>query len=124
MRSRSTRARDARPEQPETPTMAAPTLSPSAQESDLDKVVAGIQKKGGKVDRDDKAPGKPVIAVNFATAKIDDEALDALKGLDQVTKVSLNGTPITDAGLERLKGLESLQKLYLVDCKVTDAGLE
>lgn len=93
-------------------------------QDDVEKAIAEIQKLGGKVERDDKAPGKPVTVVSFATLKIDDAALDNVKGLAGLKKLTLNGTAITDAGLERLKGLTSLEKLYLVDTKIGDAGLE
>lgn len=90
---------------------------------DVDKAIAEIQKLGGKVDRDDKAEGKPVTVVNFGTTQVGDEALANLKGFAKLQKLTLNGTKITDAGLEQLKGLEGLKKLYLVDTKVTDTGL-
>ena len=89
-----------------------------------EKVIAAIQAVGGKVERDEKRPDKPVIVVNFATTQATDAALANLKGLETLQKLTLNGTPVTDAGLEHLKGLTGLQKLYLVDTKVTDAGLE
>lgn len=89
-----------------------------------DPAVAEITKAGGKVDRDDKGEGKPVVTVNFATTSVGDEAIDLLKPFAMLKKLSLNGTKITDAGLEKLKDRTSLEKLYLVDTKVTDAGLE
>lgn len=99
----------------------APAQDPKAEP---EKVIAAIQEAGGKVERDEKGPGKPVTVVNFATTPAADDALANLKGLDKLQKLTLNGTKITDAGLEHLKGLAGLQKLYLVDTKVGDAGLE
>jgi hypothetical protein len=92
--------------------------------AEVDKAVAAIQQAGGKVERDEEAPEKPVTVVNFATQPVGDEALASLKGLDKLQKLTLNNTKITDAGLEHVKGLAGLQKLYLVDTQVTDAGLE
>jgi len=92
--------------------------------ADADKAIAEIQKLGGKVDRDEKAEGKPVITVNFGTTSVDDSALVHVEGLKSLKKLTLNGTKVTDAGLEHLKGLMSLEKLYLVDTKISDAGLE
>ena len=94
---------------------------PSAEEK---KAVEDVQKAGGRIDRDDKAPDKAVVAVNYSVTEAADPALDPLKSLTKVKKLSLNGTKITDAGLEKLKGLAALEKLYLVDTKITDAGLE
>jgi hypothetical protein len=91
-----------------------------------DKALAEIQKRGGKIDRDEtvKEKDKPVIAVNYATTPADDAALEPLKDIPTLRKVTLNGTKITDAGLEKVKGLAALKKLYLVDTKITDKGLE
>lgn len=114
------------PRYPLAAALAVALIAPAparSQEAAADQAVAEIQKHGGKVERDDKAEGKPITAVNFATQPATDEALAALKGLDKLQKLTLNNTKITDAGLEQLKGLAGLQKLYLVDTQVTDAGL-
>ncbi len=100
------------------------TAAPAQEGGSLDAEIAEIQKLGGKVERDDKAPEKPVVRVNLSITKAGDADLAHLKGLDQLKDLRLNNTPITDAGLEHLKGLSSLEKLYLVDTKVGDAGLE
>jgi hypothetical protein len=98
----------------------------AAADEALDKALAEIQKRGGKIDRDEtvKDKDKPVIAVNFATTPADDSALESLKAIPTLRKLTLNGTKITDTGLEQVKGLSSLKKLYLVDTKITDKGLE
>jgi hypothetical protein len=97
--------------------------APAQDSAASDQAVAAIQAAGGRVERDDKAPEKPVTVVNFATQPVEDATLACLKGLDKLQKLTLNNTKVTDAGLEQLKGLSSLQKLYLVDTQVTDAGL-
>jgi internalin A len=106
--------------------VAALVTAAPAQEAggSPDAEIAEIQKIGGKVERDEKAPEKPVVRVNLSITKAGDSDLARLKGLDQLKDLRLNVTPITDAGLEHLKGLSSLEKLYLVDTKVGDAGLE
>ena len=65
-----------------------------------DKAVAFVEKLGGEVTRDKKAPGKPVIAV------------------------TLSGTEVTDAGLKELAALKNLTTLHLGHTQVTDAGLK
>ena len=95
-----------------------------ARAQNLDDAIAAIQKVGGKVERDDKAPEKPVLRVNLSITKVSDADLAQLKGFEKLKVLSLNNTPITDAGLENLKGLGNLEKLYLVDTKVGDGGLE
>jgi hypothetical protein len=105
--------------------LLSPSLIPArAFDDEPDKAIAEIMKLGGRIERDEKADGKPVITVNFATTQVDDTALDLVKGFDKLKKLTLNGTKVTDGGLEKLKDLKSLQKLYLVDTKVGDAGLE
>lgn len=103
--------------------LIGPVCGPSARAED-DSAIAALQKVGGKVERDDKAPEKPVIVVNLGVTQADDAALEGVKGFAKIQKLTLNGTKITDAGLDHVKGLGSLQKLYLVDTKIGDAGVE
>jgi hypothetical protein len=93
-------------------------------QGDQEKAIAEIQKAGGKVERDEKAPEKPVTTINLATSQATDETLAHLKPFDKLQKLTLNNRKITDEGLKNLSGLTGLQKLYLVDTPVTDAGLE
>jgi Leucine-rich repeat (LRR) protein len=95
-----------------------------AQDAAGDKAIADIQKSGGKVDRDEAAPGKPVITVNLGVSQVNDAGLEPLKAFPKLQRLTLNNTKITDAGLEHLKPLTGLQKLYIVDVPITDAGLE
>jgi Leucine-rich repeat (LRR) protein len=105
---------------------AAPAPAPAvvAPPRDIEVVVSSIQKLGGKVERDEKGAGKPVVVVNLGLTEVKDAELDALDGLASIKKLTLNDTPITDAALDHLRGLSGLEKLYLVDTKITDAGLE
>ena len=70
-----------------------------AARADEASAVKAVEKLGGKVTRDDKLPGKPVIGVN------------------------LGGTGVTDAGLKELKELKQLTTLGLHDAKVTADGV-
>lgn len=89
-----------------------------------DESIEAIKKAGGKVERDDAAADKPVVAVYLAGAQEADAALTNLTGLDAVRKVTLNGSKITDVGLAHLANRPALRKIYLVDTKITDAGLD
>jgi CubicO group peptidase (beta-lactamase class C family) len=91
---------------------------------DIEGAVSSIQKLGGKLERDEKGPGKPILVVNLGLTEVKDAELEPLAGLATVKKLTLNDTPITDAALDHLKDLAGLEKLYLVDTKVSDAGLE
>jgi CubicO group peptidase (beta-lactamase class C family) len=101
----------------------APAIEP-AKPVDIEGVVSAIQKLGGKVERDDKGAGKPVIVVNLGLTEVKDADLEPLDNLATLKRLTLNDTPITDAALDHFKGLAGLEKLYLVDTKITDAGLE
>ena len=98
-------------------------LASTARAEDEAAIVA-LQKSGAKIERDDKAEGKPVLVVNLGVSGADDGAIAPLKGFAKVEKLTLNNTKITDAGLDHIKGMVSLKKLYLVDTKIGDAGVE
>jgi hypothetical protein len=99
-------------------------LLAQAGDAEGEKAIAEIQKSGGKVDRDEASPGKPVIAVNLGVSQVNDAGLEPLKAFPKLKRLTLNSTKITDAGLEHLKPLAGLEKLYIVDVPITDAGLE
>ena len=89
---------------------------------------AAVQKVGGLITRDEKAPGKPVVEVSFQGTStgqvIQDKDLATLKGLKHLKTLHLGYvTKTTDAGLVHLKGLTSLEKLNLPETDITDAGL-
>ena len=88
------------------------------------KAVEAIKKLGGKVTRDDKLPGKPVIGVDLAFTAVTDEDLKELKELKQLTTLNLCNTQVTDASLKDLKELKQLRTLHLGRGKVTDAGVK
>lgn len=112
------------------PAIAAAQEPPQPQpQGEAASAVAEIEKLGGRVGRDEesKEKEKPIIAVSFATAKIDEPGKVALvKPLaSTLRKLTLNNNAkVADAALEHVKGLANLEKLYLVDTKVTDAGLD
>lgn len=67
-----------------------------------------------------------LLSVNFslAGAKIDDAALESLKGVtEQLVWLNLAGTSVTDGGLKALAGLKNLRRLHLEKTGVGDEGL-
>jgi len=67
-----------------------------------------------------------LLSVNFslAGAKIDDAALDSLKGVtEQLVWLNLAGTSVTDGGLKALAGLKNLRRLHLEKTGIGDDGL-
>src|SRR5438876_851517 len=83
-----------------------------ATRADEASAVKAVEKLGGKVTRDDKLPGKPVIAVNLTGTKVTDTGLTELKHLKQLTYLYLGITKVTD------DGVADLQKA-LPGCKIT-----
>ncbi len=102
--------------------IAATFLAPARAEDEA--AITALEKAGAKIERDDKAEGKPVLVVNLGVSGADDAAIALVKGFAKIEKLTLNNTKVTDAGLEPVKALASLKKLYLVDTKITDAGVE
>ena len=94
-------------------------IDPAAQE----RAIAAIEKVGGKVQRDETLPNKPVGIVTLSKPNITDAQMAHLKGMTELKKLYLGGSKITDAGLENLKGLTKLEILGIGNTKVTDAGL-
>src|SRR5215471_16010582 len=66
-----------------------------------------IEKLGGRVTRDAKIAGKPVVRVNLPLSKVTDADLKELKELKSLQYLSLSFTKVTDAGLKELKELNS-----------------
>jgi len=67
-----------------------------------------------------------LVSVNFslAGAKIDDAALDSLKGVsEQLVWLNLANTAVTDGGLKALAGMKNLRRLHLEKTGVGDEGL-
>jgi len=89
-----------------------------------DKAVQSIEALGGRVYRDEKLPGRPVVEVYLGDTKITDPDLKVLKELKGLKIIDLTNTRITDAGLENLKELQGLQTLDLGSTQITEAGLK
>jgi hypothetical protein len=87
------------------------------------EAVATLGTLGGKLRRDPKVPGKPVVAVDLHESKVTDEGLAHLKGLTNLLELGLSGTQVSDKGLAHLKGLSNLRWLDLDKTKVTAAGM-
>jgi hypothetical protein len=99
--------------------------TPSGGRDDTEaKAVAFVEKLKGKVVRDDKRPGKPVVLVNLNFTTATDAELKELAPFNHLTALYLGGTQVTDAGLKELGGFYNLTKLDLDCTKVTDPGLK
>src|ERR1700680_3790805 len=76
------------------------------EKSDEAKAIESIELLGGRVERDDKLPNRPVIGVDFRGRKrVTDKYLHLLKAFPRMTMLSLSRTNVTDAGLKELREL-------------------
>src|SRR5438132_12177720 len=91
-------------------------LTCASVRADEASAVKAVENLGGKVTRDDKLPGKPVIGVNLGAlvmGKVTDAGLKELKDLKQLTSLDLYGAAVTGEGLKEVKGLKQLTELDL-----------
>ena len=92
---------------------------PAGQEA----TVQALEKLGGLIIRDEKAPGKPVIEVRFMEeVRLPDEAFKHLQALPKLTSLSLGRSEVNTAWMAQLAGLTNLRSLHLTD-QETDAAL-
>jgi hypothetical protein len=109
--------------------VAASTGQAQVSEEAQAKAVAAIEKLGGKVEIDGTLPGKPVVAVDLAQAKIKDDDLACLVACTELRKLQLERATITDAALVHIRGLAKLELLNLKVLSgnrpfgITDKGL-
>ena len=92
--------------------------------SDESMTIQKIAMHGGKIEMDDKLPGRPVVSVSLAFTSITDAGLKDLIELKDLKSLDLGNTKITDAGLKELKTLKSLQRLQIHNTEITDVGLK
>ena len=91
---------------------------------DADRVAREVQRLGGRLERDENRPGKPIVDIDLQDRDLDDSGLVRFTGLTELQELNLRGTLITDAGLVHLRGLRSLESLNLSETRITDAGLQ
>jgi hypothetical protein len=103
--------------------VAGPALRAGDGGAEQQRVIARIQALGGKVKRDDKAAGQPVVDVDLRHTMVTDKDLALLKDLPRLETLVLSQTGITDKGLVHLQDMTQLLRLYLHDTKITDLGL-
>lgn len=88
------------------------------------EVGAALEKRGGRVYRDRKQRGTPIVEVSFSQKKPSNDDLALLSMLPQLKKLSLLECNITDDGMKRLSPLVNLEELDLEGNVLSDKGLE
>jgi internalin A len=89
-----------------------------------DTAARQVEEQGGKVERDAKAPGKPVVAVDLSGTKAGDAGLKELAAFKHLRALNLAGTGVTERGLKELAPLKHLHELHLSQNQVTDQALQ
>src|SRR5262249_53031956 len=99
-------------------------LLPHAARADDASPLKELQQFNAYIERDNRQPGKPVIAIYVHSPQVTDALAERLKDFKKLERVGLNGTSATDTALQALKGLKDLHTLNLHGTRVTDAGLK
>ncbi len=92
----------------------------ASQNVDVQAQLDALARSGAKFARQ---PDRKVYAVIWDSTS-DHPNLEHLKGLTDVTDLSVSYTKVTDADLAHLKGLNHLLKIWMSFTSVSDAGLE
>ena len=79
--------------------------------------------KRARVERDEKALGRPIIKISFYGTGVTDAGLRNIKDLKNLKSLDLCYTKVTDVGISNLKDLKNLQSLNLSWTQVTNTGL-
>ncbi len=64
-----------------------------------------------------------ITKLQLQQTAVDDEALKYVAGLEYLEYLNLYGTKISDAGIQNLAALKNLKSLYLWDTQVSEAGI-
>ena len=89
------------------------------------RVAAAMGKLGGQVNRDEAAPGRPVVHVLLPNNVATDADLVFLAALPRLRTLGLKFCQVTDAGLKALAGHQHLEWLDLAGCsRITDASFK
>lgn len=103
--------------------LALGMTSRAVADDNEDRAAAAIVQFGGRVWRDDAAPGRPVIDVGLYSFSIKDSDLRALAGLKRLHSLQVVGAEVTDVGLKEIAKVTSLEWLQLTATPVTNAGM-
>ena len=92
---------------------------------DESATIQKIELLGGKVARNDKLPGRPVIGVDLESSRrFTNGHLHLLNAFGHLTKLNLRNTRITDEGAIEIGKLTNLTVLSVAETTITDEGLK
>src|SRR5262245_28868073 len=88
-----------------------------------ERAAPALEAAGATLERDVKAPGKPVVRAVLLGNRINDEVMAHVGALTNLRQLVLIGTGVTDKGLGHVAGLAKLTRLQLDGAALTDKGL-
>src|SRR5258708_26076384 len=94
--------------------LPARVVSPP-NEFDESKVIRQLERLGGKVERDETLPTRPVVRVSVIGTDFTNADLELLTLFKDLKVLYANRTKVSDGGLVHLKRLTNLTTLYLGD---------
>lgn len=98
---------------------------PGQEPPDDAKTIEKIDLLRGKIVRDEKRPGRPVVALSFNEShRFSDKYMHLMKEFKYLESLNLTGTRVTDVGLKELAQCGNLKELGLASTQITDAGLK
>jgi len=104
-------------------TIAVPPATAQASRPAEDQAIAALEKRGGRVFRDETLPHRPITMIDLDETESTDEDLVNLEVFSSIQSLSLDGTRISDAGLAHVSRLTSLTELSIDNTSIGDAGL-
>jgi internalin A len=87
-----------------------------------DRAIAAIRSLGGSFQRDQDAPGRPIVSVGLPALDIQGAEFKEIETLKDVRTLRLWGE-VTEATLKKVASLSSLVRLEMEHCKITGAAL-
>lgn len=104
-----------------------PATAKPPTDSPKDRVIAEVERLGGRVDLDETRADKPIVKIDLHSTQVTDADLkflvDSKNALRELRYLDLRLTHIGDAGVANLKNLTSLRTLNLFRTQVGDEGL-
>src|SRR5205823_5840859 len=96
--------------------LALLAASPLSADEAEDRAVKIVKDLGGRLLRDEGAPGRPVVAVDLKETSASDKHLSELAAFKMLRRLDLSSTRVTGVGLKELAGLADLRELRLSRC--------
>src|SRR4051794_10449338 len=73
------------------------------EEINESSAIEKIELLGGRIERDETLPDRPVVSVSFnATNRFNDKYIHLLRAFTNLTKLDLSDATITDLGLKQI----------------------